>query len=397
MTRAPDQKGRLGAFLSSLGESPHHSPVAGSPAAILTESPQSFYPLARPRPCSYRGHMETPPGGLPEAALAAALRRWWDVAVASMEYRAVGWGSHHWEVADAAGRRWFVTADELAGGRLTEGEPLAARFRRLRASLAAARDLRDGGAAFVVAPVLTADGEPLARVNDSFGVAVYPFVEGQSFDWGQFSSPAHRLGVLGLLVAVHTAPAAARRHALADRFAVPHRDALEAALDPGRDVADRGPYARPASLLIQEHMTPVRRLLARYDDLVTQARSQPGRAVLTHGEPHPGNTMLTADGWRLIDWDTALLAPPERDLWMLDPGDGAILDAYAAATGVTPRPALLDLYRLRWDVADIAADVSRFRRPHAGSVEDDKTWGFLTALIERVSAALPRGSGGPAA
>ena len=37
--------------------------------------------------------------------------------------------------------------------------------------------------------------------------------------------------------------------------------------------------------------------------------------LLTHGEPHPGNAMLAADGWRLVDWDTALVAPLERDLW----------------------------------------------------------------------------------
>ena len=87
----------------------------------------------------------------------------------------------------------------------------------------------------------------------------------------------------------------------------------------------------------------------------------------------------------LIDWDTALVAPPERDLWDLDPGDGSILGAYASATGVTPRPLLLDLYRLRWDLADIAADVSRFRRPHAGSIDDDESWELLSALVKQVS------------
>ena len=61
-------------------------------------------------------------------------------------------------------------------------------------------DLRACGAAFVVAPVPARDGEPLTRVNDRFGVAVYPFADGQSFDGGEFSSPAHRLSVLGLLV-----------------------------------------------------------------------------------------------------------------------------------------------------------------------------------------------------
>ena len=330
--------------------------------------------------------MLTPPDGLPDAALVAALGRWWGMTVASAEHRPVGWGSHHRAVTDAAGSRWFVTADELEHKRMSEQEPLGSAFGRLRASLAAAMDLRASGAAFVVAPVRTGDGEPLVRVNNGFGLAVYPFVDGQSFDWGEFSSPQHRLGVLGLVAAVHAAPPAASRHALADDFAVPHRDALEAAFDPASDVADAGPYALRTSLEVRRNAAPIRRLLGRYDGLVSRARSRPGRAVLTHGEPHPGNTMLTAGGWVLIDWDTALVAPPERDLWSLDPGDGSILDAYARATGVTPRPALLDLYRLRWDTADIAIDAGRFRRPHAGTPEDDKAWGLLASLIERLSA-----------
>jgi spectinomycin phosphotransferase/16S rRNA (guanine(1405)-N(7))-methyltransferase len=308
------------------------------------------------------------------------------MAVASVEYRPVGWGSHHWEVADGAGCRWFATVDELAGKRLSEGEPLAAGFGRLRASLAAARDLRDCGRMFVVAPVPARDGEPAARVGDGFAVAVYPFIDGQGFEGGEFSSPAHRLGVLGLVAGVHTAPAEASRHAMADDFAVPGRDELEAACDLAGDVADCGPYARAVSLLVRQSAVPIRRLLGRYDRLVMQARAVPARMVLTHGEPHPGNTMLTADGcWLLIDWDTALVAPPERDLWSLDPGDGTVLDAYASATGVSPRPLLLDLYRLRWDIADIAADVSRFQRPHAGTAEDDESYQLLKSLVERVS------------
>jgi Phosphotransferase enzyme family len=328
--------------------------------------------------------VRTPPKDLPGETLVLALERHWDLAVASLSYRAVGWGSQHWEVTGTAGRRWFVSVDELENTRRFAGEPLAAGFGRLRAALAAATDLRACGAAFVVAPVPAADGAPLARLTDRFAVALYPFVDGQSFGWGEFSSPAHRLGVLGLLAAMHTAPAAARRHALADDFAVPHRDELAAACAAG-PAADGGPYARPAALLARQNAAPIGRLLARYDHLVAQARAAGPPAVLTHGEPHPGNTMLTADGWRLIDWDTALVAPPERDLWDLDPGDGSILQAYAAATGVTPQPALLDLYRLRWDIADIAAEVRRFRRPHAGTADDDEGWELLNSLVSRIS------------
>jgi aminoglycoside phosphotransferase (APT) family kinase protein len=344
--------------------------------------------VAKPSARPYGGQVLTPPDGLPDAVLASVLTRSWGMTVASMAYRPVGWGSHHWDVTDAAGSRWFVTADELDKRRLQDGEPLAEVFRRLRAALAVARDLHDCGRMFVVAPVPAGDGEPLVRVGDRFGVSVYPFVDGQSFVWGEFSSPEYRLGVVDMVVAVHTAPAAARRHALADDFGVPRRDELEAACDPARELADCGPYARPASRLVQRNAAAIRRLLERYDNLVLSARSQPARAVLTHGEIHPGNTMLTASGWRLIDWDTALVAPPERDLWSLDPGDGTILAAYADATGVALQPSLLDLYRLRWDITDIALDLSRLHRPHAGNSDDAKCWEVLSSLIKRVSGGI---------
>ena len=216
----------------------------------------------------------------------SALARRWEVTVASMAYRPVGFGSHHWEVIDAAGTRWFVTVDDLEARRHSLREPVNVALDRLRRSLAAARDLRDCGRTFVVAPVPTLDGEPLARTNDRFGVALYPFVEGQSFSWGEFSTPAHRHAVLDLVIAVHTAPSAVRRHAMTDDFAIPHRDELEAIFDPAGNVEDCGPYARPTTVLLVENAAPIQRLLARYDELVMESRAQPSRTVLTHGEPH---------------------------------------------------------------------------------------------------------------
>jgi spectinomycin phosphotransferase/16S rRNA (guanine(1405)-N(7))-methyltransferase len=191
--------------------------------------------------------------------------------------------------------------------------------------------------------------------------------------------------VLALVIAVHTAPAAARRRARTDDFTIPHRDELEAALDRGAEVAECGPYARPAAALVAGHAPVIRRRLARYDELAAQGCARPDRMVLTHGEPHPGNTMLTAAGWRLIDWDTVLVAPPERDLWLLDPGDGSTLAAYTAATGVSALPAMLELYRLRWDLADVAVEVSRFRRRHAGTEDDDRAWEILRSWIEKAA------------
>jgi aminoglycoside phosphotransferase (APT) family kinase protein len=328
----------------------------------------------------------TPPDDLPEAALARVLRQHWGVEPATLAYRPVGFGSHHWELTDGAGRRWFATADELAGKRLTADETLDSAFGRLAAALATAAALRAHGCAFVLAPVAAADGATLARSGDHFAVALYPFVHGQSFEWGDFPSPAHREAMLEMLIAVHGAPAELRQAATPDRLAIPLRDQIEAAITPGAPVPDCGPYSGEAASLLAARAAPVRRLLARYDELAALARAQPERAVLSHGEPHPGNMMRTADGWLLIDWDMALVAQPERDLWTLDPGDGTALRRYAEATGVVPQPALLEMYRLRWDIADIAVDLTRFRQPHASTADDEKSWGLLRSLVEQLEA-----------
>jgi spectinomycin phosphotransferase/16S rRNA (guanine(1405)-N(7))-methyltransferase len=328
----------------------------------------------------------TPPDGLSEDALVRVLGDGWGLAVASIDYLAVGFGSHHWDVVDTEGARRFVTVDDLDLKRQRADESEAAAFGRLQAALATARDLRDSGATFVIAPIPTVGGTALVQMGKRFGVALYPYVEGEAYSWGEFSTPAHRRAVLDLIVAVHTTPTSALRHAMADDFAVPHRDDLELTDDPNDVFCEAGPYTTRTSTLLVENSDNLERLLVRYDDLVEQSRRQSNRMVLTHGEPHPGNTMLTSDGWVLVDWDTVLLAPPERDLWSLDPGDGSILAAYADATGTVPRPLLLELYGVRWDLADIALSVSEFRRPHVDSPDSAKSWEILSSLIEQLPA-----------
>jgi Phosphotransferase enzyme family len=333
------------------------------------------------------------PADLDETALAGAVERGWGIGVASMGYLAVGWGSHHWKVAGTDGAAWFVTVDELENKRVSDRESLDDGFARLRAALGSAVALRNAGREFVVAPV-PARGEPAVRFGGRFAVAVYPFTEGCSYGWGEWTGE-RRSAALEMVAAVHTAPAAVRRQALADDFAVPFRDQMEAACS-GADEPEGGPYARDVTRLLREHATGIRRLLDRYDRLVVAARALPGRNVLTHGEPHPGNVMHTGDGWRLIDWDTAAIAPPERDLWHLDPDgtvdldgtvdpDGPLLDAYAAMTGVTPLPELIGLYRLGWDIKDMAVDVARFLRPHGGDADDAESWRLLESLVARTA------------
>jgi hypothetical protein len=321
----------------------------------------------------------SPPQGLSEGVLASALARTWDLDVGSLNYQPVGFGSHHWDGVDATGVRWWVTVDDLERKRVSRLEPYGVAFDRLHAAIGAAAALRRHGRAFAVAPVPGADGRFLARLDERYAIALYPYLDGRRFPWGDFSTNEHRRATLDMVLGVHTAPASVRDGLAADDFGVAHLDELESALEPGSGAPVGGPYARAMIELIRTHAGSIRRHLARYQDLVDRARTE--RTVLTHGEPHAANTMLTADGWVLIDWDTALVAPPERDLWMLDPGDGSVLTAYAEATGHAPLVAMVDLYRLRWTLTDIAVEVVRFRRPHDGNTEDDAAWDILTSNV----------------
>ena len=322
----------------------------------------------------------SPPKDVPLDALASTVTRAWGVRVGSLTYRPVGYGSHHWDGLDDRAGRWWVTVDDLETKRVSRHEPYEAAFDRLHAALAAAAGLREHGRTFAVAPVAGTRGGYLCRFDDRYAVALYPYVDGQRFSWGEFSTPEHRRATLDMVLGVHTAPASVRAAVPRDGFAIAHADELQSTLD-GIDAVADGPYGRPMVDLVRDRSGAIRGQLARYRDLVDLARAHPDRTVLTHGEPHPGNTMRTADGWVLIDWETALVAPPERDLWLVDPGDGSVLAAYAEATGHAPLGAMVDLYRLRWMLADVAIEVARFRRPHEGTDEDDASWKFLTANV----------------
>ncbi len=210
--------------------------------------------------------MLTRPVGLSEQTLGRVAAKSWGLAVASIDYRAVGFGSYHWELVDGRGTRWFLTVDDLASKQHARNETLDAAFSRLRAALATAADLRDPDCTFVVAPIPTSAGAALARVDRRFAVALYPYIDGESYTWGELSTQPHRRSVLDLVIALHNVPTSAAPHALADDYVIAFRDELKSSLD--RPAQESGPYTQATSALVVENARSIRTLLARHDKLV---------------------------------------------------------------------------------------------------------------------------------
>ncbi len=76
------------------------------------------------------GAVFTRPDDLPEAALIGALCDGWRFTPVSLEYQAVGFGSHHWLVTDAEGERVFAIVDDLVAKLRTAEDTADAAFGR---------------------------------------------------------------------------------------------------------------------------------------------------------------------------------------------------------------------------------------------------------------------------
>jgi hypothetical protein len=323
--------------------------------------------------------MFTRPDDLDDATLIGQLSDHWNISVDDIEYLAVGFGSHHWR-AIASGQSWFVTVDDLDVKLRDRADSRHQAFVRLQSALDTARLLHDRGLAFVVAPIPAVDGSVVRRTGDHFAIAVYPHIDGRTHTWGPYESHRDRSAVLQRLIAVHGATADASAPARLDDFSIQNRDDLEQSI--AGVPSDTGPFAHPANALLAQHARVLTRLLVEYDHLADEARRAGHRNVVTHGEPHMGNTMVTEQGWLLVDWDTALLAPPERDLWMVAAGDRSIIDLYTASTGREVLDRALEMYRLAWDLNDMSVYAALFRRPHTDTRDARESFDNLMRLLD---------------
>jgi spectinomycin phosphotransferase len=123
--------------------------------------------------------------------------------------------------------------------------------------------------------------------------------------------------------------------------------------------------------------------LRAYDQLAGRVRDDRGAWVVTHGEPHNANVIRDTKGeLRLVDWDTTLIAPRERDLWMTLDADMTGWDEYRKVLGsVRLNEDALGLYRERWALAEICIYVAEFRRPHEETEDTRTSWKELCEYL----------------
>lgn len=286
--------------------------------------------------------MREPPPDVDDAAVLAAVRDRWLPGCDEVEHLPVGFGAWHWRASCAGEPRLFVTLDVLGVHHTAD---------TLEATYAAAAALADR-LDVVVASVPDPDGRFTVGLGDG-ALSATPWVDGGRPDGSA------------------TAALVARLHATSPPPSLLHWRPLVGP-DLSQQLAARtmtswtaGPHGEDARHLVVAHLDDVAAWVADY--LRLAASTDPATWVVTHGEPDTRNQLETAGGVVLVDWESARLAPAERDLRWLDPPAGD--------------PGVLRMFALEWRLDELAQYADRFEQPHSGTESDRVALGGLRSTL----------------
>lgn len=304
--------------------------------------------------------MSAPPD-LDPAALVDVARSAFGLDVSAVTF--LPDGTAHAFRAEGPGGRFFLKVMPAS----PYGERVTA---RALAEVPLLRALRSTGVLpRVPQPLRALDGRWVA-VLGGFRVFAYGWIEAVNTSETWEAALPELAMLLGRL---HGASAGLRREVPAlpmppEDFALPFEAELRDAI---RTLPHVGPDDRPERLALRDLLVPHLDTLARVLDaaavLAGALRERRPSPVVCHTDAHGGNVMRdTAGALWIIDWETARLAPPEHDLWMLGKALPACLPAYARGLGrpFTPDADLQNFYTLRRPLEDLAEDVRWLRHEH---------------------------------
>lgn len=183
--------------------------------------------------------------------------------------------------------------------------------------------LKEYGVAQVIAPLPNHAGRlwtPLGTYN----LVLSPFVEGKNgFEQPLSAQQWIELGTV--LRQIHTAalPAAILNGIPHEQFSPFFRDKARAFQSLAQQHVFRDPVAAVFAAFMRDKQIELNALLDYADALAQVVKGKQLPLTLCHGDIHVGNVLLTPDGsLYIVDWDTLMLAPVERDLMFMGAGIG---------------------------------------------------------------------------
>jgi spectinomycin phosphotransferase len=246
--------------------------------------------------------------------------------------------------------------------------------------------LNDQGVKQIIAPIETSN-QRLPPLIERYKMILFPYVEGRSgFDVELSDRNWAELGAG--LKAIHTVavPHVILKHLPRETFSAHWRDLARLLLAEADEETDDPLVAKRAEVLRTKH-AEILSMVTRAERLATKFQGQSTEFVLCHGDIHAGNVLMTTNNeLYIVDWDTAILAPKERDLMFIGAGVRGTWNKpkdevlfYQAYGQTKVNRAAIAYYRYERTVEDIVATSQQIQSPDMG--REDREEG-LQQLIE---------------
>ena len=230
-------------------------------------------------------------------------------------------------------------------------------------TVAIPRLLSDQGMAQIIAPIATSAGQLSARM-DACALLLFPFVEGQN-GFEVEVSDRQRIEIGAALKRLHTlaVPQALRQRIPRESYAADWRKLVRGFQARAEDTVFAEPVAAQLTALLRTKRAIIDTLTQRAEQLASLLQTQALEYVVCHADIHAGNLLIDANAaLYIVDWDTLILAPKERDLMFIGAGiDDVWRNAHQQALfyqgyGATEiNPQALAYYRYERIVEDIVA------------------------------------------
>jgi thiamine kinase-like enzyme len=313
------------------------------------------------------------------------IRRAYGLQVERLTYLRQAWVAHCYAVDCAGDKRFFLKFYE---------QERQARFyaRDLAFYLSLCDQLVSKQLLRAVARPIPTSHKQFALPFDGHLMILFEWIEGQTVGFERLSDEVLAKVATAVGRLHKSTPQIEWSNPPREGFDLPFQEALLNNLDVLETVTPADSIGRQGLRdLLLPHKPEVRRLLARLQELQARVRGTYHAMVICHTDLRGGNMILDDRGTlHLLDWEGALLAPPEHDLHFFE-WDERFESLFVPHYERAFRPVHLDremlgFYYYRRNLEDLADWVMRILYEDNGDEQDQED---LQGIVEDCISAWP--------
>lgn len=190
---------------------------------------------------------------------------------------------------------------------------------------------------------------------DGYQSVLFNFIDGKSVhEQGLNDEQYEQLGEL--LAQIHQSPKIIEEYSFKETFDIPQKDEFIRVMASVKNKPNyKDSVRQQAQKLFFDFKEKIYKELQVLQVLSKSLKQADIKYVLCHGEPSPGNIMITSGNQVfLIDWDEPIMAPKEKDLLFFNNHLQPILKGYAKYSSDTViNKEIKEFYSHLWNVAEI--------------------------------------------